>query len=209
MEEGASRACQGVGSDGDHPSLLVLYGSETGTAQDVAERVRREARRRGYQARCLALDAATPEGLASAQTAVFIVSTTGQGEAPSNMRLFWRSLLRRSLRSDLLGGLSAAVFGLGDSGYPKYNAAAKRLDRRLKQVGVKPLVELGLGDDQSPAGHEEALDPWLNGLWAALGAAPPDSRGQSEAPALDAPKFAARCGGFFLSLPPFSPSMAA
>ena len=36
--------------------LLVLYGSQTGTAQDVAERVGREAKRRHFSTRVLALD---------------------------------------------------------------------------------------------------------------------------------------------------------
>ena len=36
--------------------LLVLYGSQTGTAQDVAERIMREGKRRHFSARCVALD---------------------------------------------------------------------------------------------------------------------------------------------------------
>jgi hypothetical protein len=37
--------------DEPRPGLLVLYGSQTGTAEDVAERVGREARRRFIRAR--------------------------------------------------------------------------------------------------------------------------------------------------------------
>ena len=36
--------------------LLVLYGSQTGTAQDVAERLKREARRRHVRCRILPMD---------------------------------------------------------------------------------------------------------------------------------------------------------
>jgi hypothetical protein len=32
------------------------------------------------------------------------------------MRRLWRVLLRKNLPADLLGGVRAAVFGLGDSG---------------------------------------------------------------------------------------------
>ena len=42
-----------------------------------------------------------------------------------------------------------AVFGLGDSGYPKFNVMAKKLDRRLEALGAAKLVPLGLGDDQA------------------------------------------------------------
>jgi sulfite reductase alpha subunit-like flavoprotein len=37
-------------------SLLILYGSETGTAQDVAETLWRDARRRRLQVRLMAMD---------------------------------------------------------------------------------------------------------------------------------------------------------
>lgn len=36
--------------------LLILYGSQTGTAQDVADKVYREAKRRHFSARVTALD---------------------------------------------------------------------------------------------------------------------------------------------------------
>ena len=37
-------------------SLLVLYGSQTGTAQDVAERIGREGRRRHFRVKVTSLD---------------------------------------------------------------------------------------------------------------------------------------------------------
>lgn len=42
------------------PRLLILFGSETGNAQDVAERIAREALRRHFRPRMLAADAYEP-----------------------------------------------------------------------------------------------------------------------------------------------------
>ncbi len=39
-----------------------------------------------------------------------------QGEVPSNMKAFWKFLLRKALPADSLKQVAAAVFGLGDSG---------------------------------------------------------------------------------------------
>ena len=36
--------------------LVVLYGSQTGTAQDVAERIGRDAKRRHFAVKVLAMD---------------------------------------------------------------------------------------------------------------------------------------------------------
>ena len=44
---------------------------------------------------------------------VLVVSTTGDGEVPKNMSNFWRSLLRRSIPTNALAGVSFALYGLG------------------------------------------------------------------------------------------------
>ncbi|GFR48013.1 hypothetical protein Agub_g9842 [Astrephomene gubernaculifera] len=153
--------------------LLVLYGSQTGNAQDVAERIGREARLRLFKPRVVAMDSYDVTSLPSEQLLVCVTSTTGQGDPPDNMRRFWRFLLRRSLPPDSLAACSFAVFGLGDSGYPNYNVVAKKLDKRLAGLGARVLLERGLGDDQHPNGYEAALDPWLARLWPALRALAP------------------------------------
>ena len=152
--------------------LLVLYGSETGNARDVAERIAREAARGGDDAgpvHCLSMDRFEVTQLPTAPLVVCVCSTTGQGDPPANMRDFWRFLLRKSLPADSLNAVRFAVFGLGDLHYQKYNVAAKRLHRRLLALGARELLDLGLGDDQHPTGYEATLDPWLERLWRALG----------------------------------------
>lgn len=62
--------------------------------------------------------------LCQAQTASHaVLPVLLQGDPPDNMRKFWRLLLRKSLPTDLLLGMHYAVFGLGDSGYVKYNVS--------------------------------------------------------------------------------------
>eukprot|EP00850_Spirogloea_muscicola_P001508 SM000005S17305 [mRNA] locus=s5:1289373:1296436:+ [translate_table: standard] len=140
-------------------------GHRTGNAQDVAERVAREARRLSLAPAVAAMDAVDVTSLLAAMRVVFVAATTGQGDPPDNMKRFWRQLLRKSLGPAFLGSLQYAVFGLGDSGYEKYNVVAKKLDRRLQDLGATPMVSRGLGDDQHPSGYEAALDPWLAALW--------------------------------------------
>ncbi|CAN0532167.1 unnamed protein product, partial [Laminaria digitata] len=75
--------------------LAVLYGSETGTSQEVAEYVASMARRRAFDASAAPLDSSPIARVLESSLAVFVVSTTGDGEVPSNMSTFWRFLLRR------------------------------------------------------------------------------------------------------------------
>ena len=96
---------------------------------------------------------------------VFVCSTTGQGDEPDNMKLFWKFLLRKNLPSDSLEQIKFGVLGLGDSSYQKYNFVGKRLYRRLSQLGGKAIVPLGLGDEQHDLGHDHVIDPWLQEFW--------------------------------------------
>lgn len=152
------------------PRLLVLYGSETGTAQDVSEYIQQMAfARRLVDTQVMAMDAfPVAKMLPQCATVVFVVSTTGDGEAPENMRAAWRSLLRKNLSPQWLQGVHVAVFGLGDSSYAKYNAVARKLQARLVQLGASEMVERGLGDDQHAFGYFGALNPWLVRLWDAV-----------------------------------------
>ncbi|KAL0965114.1 hypothetical protein UPYG_G00276980 [Umbra pygmaea] len=150
------------------PSLLILYGSQTGTAQDTAERIGRQAQRRRMQVRVEALDRYNVANLIYETLVVFVCSTTGQGDPPDNMKNFWRFVFRKSLPAGSLCQLDCAVLGLGDSSYPKFNFVAKKLHKRLLQLGASMLLPVGLADDQHDLGADGVIDPWLVSFWESL-----------------------------------------
>lgn len=61
------------------------------------------------------------------------------------MKNFLKFLLIKELPSDSLAGLNFTLFGLGDSGYAKFNATARKLYQRLIQLGAKEFYPRGLG----------------------------------------------------------------
>ncbi|KAJ1363210.1 hypothetical protein KIN20_023025 [Parelaphostrongylus tenuis] len=147
------------------PSLLFVYGSETGTAEDIAGCLWKEARLLNVPARLYGLDEYDIETLPIECMAVFVVATTGQGEIPPNMRKAWTALLRRSLGPDWLQNVHFAVLGLGDSSYLKFNFASKKVYRRLLQLGGKCLLDIGLADDQHELGIDGTFIPWKKEFW--------------------------------------------
>ncbi|KAJ8285721.1 hypothetical protein GJAV_G00030160 [Gymnothorax javanicus] len=159
------------------PSLLVLYGSQTGTAQDTAERIGRQAKRRWLKTRVEALDSYNVANLISESLVVFVCATTGQGDPPDNMKKFWRFIFRKSLPAGSLCQLDYAVLGLGDSSYPKFNFIAKKLDKRLMQLGANTLLSAGLADDQHDLGPDGTIDPWLKAFWERVLAVCPPPEG--------------------------------
>ncbi|KAK3914970.1 NADPH-dependent diflavin oxidoreductase 1, partial [Frankliniella fusca] len=115
-----------------------------------------------------ALDDFPISQLISEHYVVFVCSTTGQGEEPDNMKQFWKFILRKSLPSTSLRSMKFAVLGLGDSSYAKFNYAAKKLYRRLLNLGGTPIIPLGLADDQHDLGADAVVDPWIAQLWQTL-----------------------------------------
>ena len=146
--------------------LLILYGSQTGTGEDVAERVTREAQRYHLDPFLSSMDRYDVSEIQNETRPIcFICSTTGQGEEPDNMKNFWRFLLKKNLPSDLLSKIKFGVLGLGDSSYVKFNFVAKKLYKRLLQLGGTGVTDLGLADDQHDLGPDAVIDPWLLKFW--------------------------------------------
>jgi len=149
-------------------TLLVLYGTQTGTAKEVAERIAREGKRRHFHSKSISLDNFSVAELPYQQLVVFVVATTGQGEVPDNMKNFWRTILQKKIPANALQNVKFAVFGLGDSSYAQFNFVGKKLYNRLVQIGAEPIFKRGDGDDQHRLGLEGVLDPWLIEFWNTL-----------------------------------------
>jgi sulfite reductase alpha subunit-like flavoprotein len=125
--------------DDDQPEyidhLLILYASETGNSQDVAERLGREVRRRGRRCVLMSMDtfdvvclSGMPDfensirmrhpvlgarakqqfELIDVPLVVFITSTHGNGDPPPAMMSLWTALLRKGLPEDILEGNSCS-----------------------------------------------------------------------------------------------------
>ncbi|KAH7924413.1 riboflavin synthase domain-like protein [Leucogyrophana mollusca] len=148
----------------DSRTLLVLYATETGTAQETADRIARECRRVHFQCRVTSMDAYPPSELISEHLVIFVVATTGSGAEPRAMTSLWTMLLRSDLPEDLFEDLDFCVFGLGDTSYEKFCWPAKKLSRRMQSLGGREICERGEGDEQHQLGIDGALDPWIDSL---------------------------------------------
>jgi len=73
---------------------------------------------------------------------------------PKNTTKFWRNLRREKLNNtNCLGPVRFALFGLGDSSYPKFNWAARKLRVRLLQLGASEFLAPGEGDERHDNGY--------------------------------------------------------
>lgn len=128
---------------------LIIYASETGTSQDIACSIHRHLLlHSAHPPDCppplpisiQAFDHLTLPSLATTPI-IFVVSTTGNGEPPRHLRPLWNMLLRKDLPDDILDDVSFTVFGVGDSGYERFNWAGKILRRRLLGLGGVEFID--------------------------------------------------------------------
>ncbi|ODV93463.1 hypothetical protein PACTADRAFT_77785 [Pachysolen tannophilus NRRL Y-2460] len=141
-------------------SIVILYGSETGNSQDLAYLLARKCERLRFQTVVCSLDDFDLKKLLDIKILIIICSTTGQGELPRNARSFWKFMLRKKLPLDLLEHLYFTTFGLGDSSYPQFNYAAKKIHRRLLQLGAIEISNRAESDEQAPDGIEGFYMEW-------------------------------------------------
>jgi len=98
--------------------------------------------------------------------AVFIVATYAGGSAVPGTEPFFNELSEMSrdfrVEKTALASLSYAVFGCGNSEYPKkdFNAVARHLDRALRLLGARRLLPRREGDDLDNALSEQ-FDAWM------------------------------------------------
>ncbi|KAH6895279.1 hypothetical protein B0T10DRAFT_477539 [Thelonectria olida] len=149
-------------------TVLILYGSETGNAQDMAEELGRVCQRLHFGSHVNELDAVDLNALLQYPLVVFVISTTGQGDMPHNSLVFWKRLLRKRLPPGCLATVKYTTFGLGDSTYLKFNWAARKLNRRLNQLGATTFIDGFEADEQFPDGIDGSFVRWADRLYTHL-----------------------------------------
>ncbi|XP_064461288.1 NADPH--cytochrome P450 reductase-like [Ornithodoros turicata] len=149
-------------------NIVVFYGSQTGTAEEFAARLAKEANRFGLKAMVADPEECDMEDLVKLaeienSIAVFCMATYGEGDPTDNAQDFYQWLQDGSVE---LKGVNYAVFGLGNITYEHYNAMGKYVDKRLHGLGASRVYELGLGDDD--ANIEEDFVTWKEHFWNAV-----------------------------------------
>lgn len=148
----------------DRDTTLIAYASQTGFAEQLAERTASSLRTAGMPVRLAPTGQISADTLASVQQALFIISTTGEGDAPDPAATFVRKVLDDAVA---LPGLRYGVLALGDRKYRNFCAFGHRVDTWLRHQGATALFDVVEVDN----GDEGALRNWQHQL-SVLSASP-------------------------------------
>ena len=140
----------------DTKTMNILYGTQTGNSEELANDAATLASERGFQPQVNELDSIETKALAEMEHAVFVVSTYGEGEMPDNANIFWEALSAET--APRLETLNYAVLALGDTSYDEFCQAGKLIDIRLEQLGAKRIAQRLECD----VDYEEPAAVWLD-----------------------------------------------
>ncbi len=113
--------------------LTVLYGTESGNTEELADRAVKEAKKKGFKAVMKNMSDISPADLAKVDHLLVIVSTWGDGEAPETAVSFHKAFMSEDVK---LAGVKFSVCGLGDTSYEKFCEIGKQFDARLEALGA-------------------------------------------------------------------------
>ncbi|MED0656876.1 assimilatory sulfite reductase (NADPH) flavoprotein subunit [Anoxybacillus ayderensis] len=142
--------------------VTILYGSQTGNAQKLAEKVGETFKHRGFHVTVSSMLDFKPNELKKINTLLIVVSTYGEGEPPDNALSFYEFL--HSKRAPKLDHLRFSVLALGDTSYEHFCKTGKDFDKRLEELGGKRLYERVDCD----VDYEEKAAKWLEGVLGEL-----------------------------------------
>ena len=143
-------------------ALLVMYGSQSGNAEQLARHLAKEAEKRRFAPRVMEMNAFASVDFANEQRFVIVTSTWGDGDPPENAAAFWQHL--NSHAAPRLDHLSYSVLALGDKNYSDFCGAGKKFDERLEQLGARRIHPRADCD----VDYETTAKQWMEGLWSAL-----------------------------------------
>ncbi|KEY41698.1 sulfite reductase subunit alpha [Pantoea agglomerans] len=136
--------------------LHILYGSQTGNAEALAQTAAKSARAKGLVPVVQALGDVDLDVFATMRHVLIVTSTYGEGEMPDNAQLFWDAISAST--APRLEQMHFAVLAIGDTGYDGFCQAGKFIDMRLEQLGAKRVVDRIDCDID----FEEPSSEWLN-----------------------------------------------
>ncbi|MGQ0501724.1 MAG: sulfite reductase subunit alpha [Panacagrimonas sp.] len=144
-------------SPANSPPTLVAYASQTGQAEALARLSAERLEQAGLAVDLRRLGSIEAPHLQAADRALFVVSTTGEGDAPDEAFAFVQRTLGRDVA---LHGVRYGLLALGDRDYQQFCGFGHALDHWLRAQGAAPLFDLVEVDNGDPG----ALRHWQHHL---------------------------------------------
>lgn len=143
-------------------NLTVVYGTESGNCEALADKTVKAAKKKGIKASMLNMADLAPADLAKHDNLAVIISTWGDGEPPEAAEAFCEAFAKADVD---LKGTRFSVCALGDTSYDKFCEMGIIFDERLEKFGAKRITEM----EECDVDFDDSYAAWADRLFAGLG----------------------------------------
>ena len=119
--------------------LTIVFASESGNSEKLANDMAKAARKQGFKPSVVDMADLDVAALASVRRLIVIAATWGEGDPPARAIHAYADLM--SDKAPRLDGVEFAVLALGDTAYVEFCAVGKAIDERLEALGGKRVAE--------------------------------------------------------------------
>ena len=130
-------------SNNNDNTLAILFGSQTGNAEELAENTKKLADKAGLESQVFDMDGFSASNLSNYKRIFIITSTWGEGEMPDNAIDLWESVCSQGPQ---LNGVHFSVCAIGDTSYDEFCQAGIDWDNKLQELGGNRTTEIQLCD---------------------------------------------------------------
>ena len=173
----------GLVTQTDSRLVTILYGSQTGTAESVANDVAAVAKTYGLTPLVKSMDEIEADALSSIDCLLIITSTYGEGEMPDNAQMLWDGVCAATMPR--LEGLQFSVLALGDTSYDLFCQAGIDWDNKLVELGATRVYDRTDCD----VDFEEPAERWMTAVIPHLAGGVTTTVVETEAAATGKPEY--------------------
>ncbi len=141
--------------------LLVLYGTESGNAEGLADKFAKTAKKKGHKPTLKNMSDLSPADLKKHENIITLVSTWGDGEPPESATAFYEGFMKEDVD---LSGANFSVLALGDTSYEQFCQTGKDIDARLEALGATRIVDR----EDCDVDFDDNYDSWSSAVLAKL-----------------------------------------
>jgi sulfite reductase (NADPH) flavoprotein alpha-component len=160
--QGAPQAAPAAAQPAATPELTVLYGTESGNSEALADQTVKAAKGSGFKAKAVNMADIKVDKLKDMQNLLVIVSTWGEGDPPETAVDFYEAFM--SDKAPKLDNTRFSVLGLGDTSYEHFCQMGKDFDSRLAELGAKRVFDRKDCD----VDYDDDYEAWHTGALKAL-----------------------------------------
>ncbi|MCH2227377.1 MAG: flavodoxin domain-containing protein [Candidatus Caenarcaniphilales bacterium] len=136
--------------------IAVLYGTETGNSEGVADEFAKAAKSKGHEVELGSIADKSLDDLKNFETSVFVISTWGDGDPPGDAEGICNNLFTSEADELKLDKMRFHVLALGDKSYVDYCGCGRRLDGHLERLGASRFLDRKDLDTD----FEDHVDAW-------------------------------------------------